>query len=108
MAIENIAPYWIRFPQTQEAKRRIKAEFMEKTNFPGTIGAIDCTHIAIIAPSQEEHNYLNRKGYHSKNVQIVSITAFEIYVGPSILYTLDLYVQPQNYQYKCSLCRCNS
>lgn len=27
--------------------------------------------MAIIAPHDEEHNYLNRKRYHSKNVQIV-------------------------------------
>ncbi|KAJ8909912.1 hypothetical protein NQ315_014919 [Exocentrus adspersus] len=45
--------------------------FMARTNFPGVKGAIDCTHIAIVAPSEEEHNYVNRKGYHSKNVQMI-------------------------------------
>ncbi|KAJ8930981.1 hypothetical protein NQ314_016151 [Rhamnusium bicolor] len=44
---------------------------MRKTRFPGVLEAIDCTHISIIAPVVEEHNYLNRKGYHSKNVQII-------------------------------------
>ncbi|KAJ8972846.1 hypothetical protein NQ314_000011 [Rhamnusium bicolor] len=44
---------------------------MQSTGFPGAIAAIDCTHIAIIAPGFEEHNYLNRKGFHSKNVQII-------------------------------------
>lgn len=42
------------------------------TGFPGTIGAIDCTHVAIIARSVEEYNYLNSKGFHSKNIQLVS------------------------------------
>ncbi|KAF5306209.1 hypothetical protein FQR65_LT07486 [Abscondita terminalis] len=63
---------WIAFPITAEEKISIKETFMEKTNFPGVIGAIDCTHIAIIAPSQEEHNYVNRKCYHSKNIQVIS------------------------------------
>lgn len=63
----------IRFPRTQEEKNVLKAQFMEQYGFPGTIGAIDCTHIAITAPIEEEHNYVNRKGYHSKNVQIVLI-----------------------------------
>lgn len=35
------------------------------------IGAIDGTHIAILKPSAEEHNFINRKGYHSINVQII-------------------------------------
>ncbi|KAJ8946757.1 hypothetical protein NQ314_008797 [Rhamnusium bicolor] len=50
----------------------IKRGFMQTCQFPGTIGAIDCTHVAMIAPTFEEHNYLNRKGFHSKNVQIIS------------------------------------
>lgn len=71
VAIEEMAPQWIKFPNSFIEKREIKRRFMEASNFPGTIGAIDCTHVAIIAPSDEEHNYLNRKGFHSKNVQII-------------------------------------
>lgn len=44
---------------------------MEQFRFPDTIGAIDCIHVAILAPSDEEHNYLNRKIFYSKNVQII-------------------------------------
>lgn len=52
----------------------IKKEFMASSGFPGVIGAIDCTHIAIIAPQgPQEDAYINRKGYHSINVQLVSI-----------------------------------
>lgn len=50
----------------------IKTEFMNRFAFPGTIGAIDCTHVAILKPTAEEHNFINRKGYHSLNVQIIS------------------------------------
>ena len=34
-------------------------------------GAIDCTHIAIKAPSEGEYVYVNRKHFHSLNVQII-------------------------------------
>lgn len=49
---------------------------MEKYNFPGAIGCIDCTHISLVAPpiDRPEHPgfvYLDRKGFHSINCQIV-------------------------------------
>lgn len=68
---EVLGNEWIRFPNIEDFNR-VKGRFMEATQFPGVIGAIDCTHIAITAPHEEEHNYVNRKGYHSKNVQVVS------------------------------------
>lgn len=50
--------------------------FYEKTGVPGVIGCIDCTHIAIFPPNSNglypEHIYVNRKGYHSINTQLVS------------------------------------
>lgn len=71
LIIEHLANEWIVFPHTNFQKTHIKYTFMDKTRFPGVIGAIDGTHIAILKPIEEEHNYFNRKGYHSKNVQIV-------------------------------------
>lgn len=73
LIIEHLADRYIKFPRTVEEKNRIKETFMLHTHFPGVIGAIDCTHVAMIRPVQEEHNYLNRKQYHSKNIQIVSL-----------------------------------
>lgn len=70
--VNNLAEEWIRFPRNVAEKNANKGRFMEMTGFPGALGAIDCTHVAILAPEEEEHNYLNRKGYHSKNVQLVS------------------------------------
>ncbi|XP_063915466.1 putative nuclease HARBI1 [Zophobas morio] len=45
---------------------------MERFNLPGVIGFVDGTHVAILNPGRDrEHQYLNRKGYHSKNVQLI-------------------------------------
>ncbi|KAJ8930322.1 hypothetical protein NQ314_016871 [Rhamnusium bicolor] len=35
---------------------------MNKYEFPGALGAIDGTHIAILKPSEDEHNFINSKG----------------------------------------------
>jgi len=50
--------------------------FYEKFGIPGVIGIIDGTHIAIVSPKSDdpiypEHIYINRKGYHSINTQLV-------------------------------------
>ncbi|XP_050514882.1 putative nuclease HARBI1 [Diabrotica virgifera virgifera] len=71
LIVHNLSNTWIEFPVTAEAKLAIKTGFMETSQFPGVIGAIDCTHVAILAPRIEEHNYINRKGYHSKNIQLI-------------------------------------
>lgn len=41
--------------------------------FEGAIGAIDCIHIAILAPKVHEEAYINHHEYHSLNVQMLSI-----------------------------------
>lgn len=50
--------------------------FYRRHEFPGVIGCIDCTHIAIFPPAANnnihpEHLYINRKGYHSINTQLI-------------------------------------
>ncbi|KAJ8935507.1 hypothetical protein NQ314_012761 [Rhamnusium bicolor] len=57
-------------------KRRVKQQFLEKQNFLNAIGAIDGTHFAIFSPKVDDPiypavAYLNRKGYHSINVQAI-------------------------------------
>lgn len=67
---------WVKFPMNINDHAQLKQQFYEKYSFPGVIGVIDCTHIAIVSPSSEdsnypEHIYVNRKGYHSLNVQLI-------------------------------------
>ncbi|KAK0151909.1 Gem-associated protein 2 [Merluccius polli] len=45
---------------------------------PGVVGAIDGTHIKIIAPSKDEDVFVNRKKVHSINTQIVFDATFHI------------------------------
>ena len=57
--------------------------FYNKYGFPGVVGCVDCTHVAIVPPKKNcptypEHIYVNRKGYHSINVQIVCILVFGV------------------------------
>ncbi|KAK0131545.1 putative nuclease HARBI1 [Merluccius polli] len=62
---------YIKFPYNAVEQANIKAQFAARAGFPNVIRAIDCTHIAIKAPSQDEFVYVNRKHFHSINVQII-------------------------------------
>lgn len=49
----------------------VVAGFEEKWQFPQCAGAIDGTHIKIIAPNEHHADYFNRKGCHSVILQAV-------------------------------------
>ncbi|XP_046873620.1 putative nuclease HARBI1 [Hypomesus transpacificus] len=49
----------------------LQVEFHAIAGFPNVVGAIDGTHVRLQAPSSDEHLYVNRKGYHSINVQAI-------------------------------------
>lgn len=69
---KNLAPRYIRFPRTINEIQETKNQFMADYDFPGIIGVIDGTHIALTAlPSEKEPAYVNRKGFHSINTQVV-------------------------------------
>lgn len=46
-------------------------QFAAMSSFPNVIDAIDCTHVAIREPSENEPGFINRKHVHSRNVQII-------------------------------------
>lgn len=61
--------YFIRWPNRREmddCSRRLQIEY----GFPGVIGALDGTHICILAPSEDSQSYINRKGRHSIQLQV--------------------------------------
>lgn len=70
-ALASIADDFIRLPDTVRERNALKVDFMLRWGFPGTIGAIDGFHVSILKPKIDEHNYINRKGNHSLNVQII-------------------------------------
>ncbi|KYQ57303.1 Putative nuclease HARBI1, partial [Trachymyrmex zeteki] len=73
-ALNCVMNNWIRFPVTVDRIQRIKEGFFRNGGFPGVIGAIDGTLVAIFPPEAErEYLFINRKLYHSLNVLVVSI-----------------------------------
>ena len=52
-------------------------------NFPYAIGAIDCTHIEISKPVRHPDEYINRKVFHSINVQ-ATCDAFDKFTSVDI------------------------
>ena len=62
---------FILWPSTAAERQEIKQGFFEKGGFPGVIGCIDGTHIRIQGPSAHESDFVNRKGFHSINVQAI-------------------------------------
>ncbi|XP_066600856.1 putative nuclease HARBI1 [Prorops nasuta] len=74
MTRPEIMNEWIKFPNTIAEMNELRTQFYRKFEFPGTLGCIDCTHIAIFPPTgniNPEHIYVNRKGYHSINTQLI-------------------------------------
>ncbi|CAC5410350.1 HARBI1 [Mytilus coruscus] len=69
-ALVRRAPKFIKFPSGHVIEEN-KVKFYAVANFPNVLGLIDRTHVRIIAPSQHEEQFVNWKGYHSINVQVI-------------------------------------
>ena len=66
--LKHVAEY-VHLP-TQEEAEGTKLQYFRRNGFPNAVGAIDGTQVRIQAPSHQEHEYVNRKSYHSINVQV--------------------------------------
>lgn len=60
---------FICWPTAEEAKETMDT-IKQRYNFPRVIGAIDGTHIKITAPRDNGESYVNRKGFHSVQLQV--------------------------------------
>ena len=68
----TIAKLKRRFLSIPENLADVKRKFYDIDHFPGVIGAIDCTHVRIICPNNENvMAFVNRKQFYSINVQAV-------------------------------------
>ena len=63
---------FIKFPLIIDEKNTLKKGFYQIANFPSVIGCIDCTHVRIKSPNENEADFVNRKGFHSINVQAIT------------------------------------
>nr|CAI5829502.1 unnamed protein product [Callosobruchus analis]CAI5831382.1 unnamed protein product [Callosobruchus analis] len=74
--LTDIMNQYIHMPRSIEECQAMRRRFFETQSFPGVLGCIDCTHVAIYPPQRDdpvypEVAYVNRKGYHSINVQLI-------------------------------------
>ena len=84
---------WVKMPSQHDADAQ-KLKFFRLAGFPNVIGCIDGTHVRIQAPTTNEHEYVNRKNYHSINVQvtynlkttIILMTQLALFPSPRIPY----------------------
>ena len=69
LALNKRRNQFIKWPSLNNEIEKMKNNFFLQAGFPSVIGCVDCTHIRIQAPHHNENNYVNRKRYHSINVQ---------------------------------------
>ncbi|KAK3849766.1 hypothetical protein Pcinc_003442 [Petrolisthes cinctipes] len=74
----EILSQYFKFPVTLENCHTKAVDFQQIAGFPGVIGTIDGTHVRITAPKEFEAEYVNRKRYHSINVQVVFDATYRI------------------------------
>ena len=60
----QLMPIYIQIP-TGDMLKAVQDGFFLKWGFSQCVGAIDGTHIPILAPSENPIDYFNHKGYHS-------------------------------------------
>jgi len=79
----TIQSQFIKWLSVNELKP-IADAFEKKTGFPGIVGAVDGTHIAIPGPKDHRASYINRKGFPSVQLQVVSdsnLRLLDVYTG---------------------------
>ena len=60
------------FPFTDQKRNENKLKFFKMGGFPSCILCVDGFHVRICTPHDDENSYVNRKGFHSINVQALT------------------------------------
>lgn len=69
VALAGKMDQFVKFPRTRDERNEVKQGLHKLAGFPCAIGCVDGTHVEIKGPTENEPDYVNRKGYHSINVQ---------------------------------------
>ncbi|XP_066585162.1 uncharacterized protein [Prorops nasuta] len=69
-ALCQLRNFFIRWPTLEEVEATSNA-IAVKYGFPGVIGIVDGTHVRIAAPKENSNAYVNRKGFHSIQLQVI-------------------------------------
>ncbi|XP_045111044.1 putative nuclease HARBI1 [Portunus trituberculatus] len=69
---------FIHFPVNLQEVEGIKGEFAAIGELPNVVGVIDGTRIRITAPHEYEEVYVNRKNFHSINVQVLFDSRYKL------------------------------
>ncbi|XP_035247463.1 uncharacterized protein LOC118212988 [Anguilla anguilla] len=70
-ALVAVSDRFIRFPASA-AQKRVQQDFLGVAGFPGVVGALGCTHVAIRRPEVNPNLYANRRQFYSMNLQITA------------------------------------
>uniref|UniRef100_M3XJB1 Putative nuclease HARBI1 n=1 Tax=Latimeria chalumnae TaxID=7897 RepID=M3XJB1_LATCH len=70
-ALVQRAEQYVSFPRSLQQQEQVKREFYAIAGFPYVLGAVDCMHVAIRAPSVNEPAYQSGRNFHSMNMQVV-------------------------------------
>lgn len=62
---------YLKMPTTEQEMMELIAKMEHKYGFPQAFGCIDGTHIPILSPRQNPHDYISYKKRHTLNVQAV-------------------------------------
>lgn len=71
VALQRRLGTYVYFPQSPQTLHDTIDQFYSIAQFPRVLGCIDGTQIRILAPSHNEMEFVNRKGFHSMNIQLI-------------------------------------